>query len=61
TGRLALLSARPAVALRNTAVSAVSRFGPGLVLVRPAPVFVRGVADPAPSGQALRAREAQAP
>ncbi|MFJ6354526.1 FAD-dependent monooxygenase [Streptomyces sp. NPDC092046] len=32
TGRLALLSARPAVALRNTAVSAVSRFGPGLVL-----------------------------
>ncbi|MFC8507961.1 FAD-dependent monooxygenase [Streptomyces sp. NPDC057411] len=32
TGQLALLSAGPAVALRNTAVSAVSRFGPGLVL-----------------------------
>lgn len=32
TGRLALLSARPAVALRNTAFAAVSRFGPGLVL-----------------------------
>ncbi|MCX2183736.1 FAD-dependent monooxygenase [Streptomyces sp. SKN60] len=32
TGRLALLSARPAVALRDAAVTAVSRFGPGLVL-----------------------------
>ncbi|MEU7021883.1 FAD-dependent oxidoreductase [Streptomyces sp. NPDC046203] len=32
TGRLALLSARPAVALRDTAMTAVSRFGPGLVL-----------------------------
>ncbi|MFI8824971.1 FAD-dependent monooxygenase [Streptomyces sp. NPDC053431] len=31
-GRLALLSARPAVALRDTAMTAVSRFGPGLVL-----------------------------
>ncbi|MFG3346452.1 FAD-dependent monooxygenase [Streptomyces sp. NPDC048018] len=32
TGRLALLSARPAVALRDAAVTAVSRFGPGLLL-----------------------------
>ncbi|MEU9864701.1 FAD-dependent monooxygenase [Streptomyces sp. NPDC047971] len=32
TGRLALLSAPPAVALRNGVVAAVSRFGPGLVL-----------------------------
>ncbi|MEU5986186.1 FAD-dependent monooxygenase [Streptomyces sp. NPDC047434] len=32
TGRLALLAARPAVALRNALVVAVSRFGPGLVL-----------------------------
>lgn len=32
TGRLAMLSARPAVALRNALVTAVSRFGPGLIL-----------------------------
>ncbi|MFF7779929.1 FAD-dependent monooxygenase [Streptomyces tanashiensis] len=32
TGALTMLSARPAVALRDTAVSAVSRFGPGLAL-----------------------------
>ncbi|MET9952744.1 FAD-dependent oxidoreductase [Streptomyces sp. NPDC006339] len=32
TGRLALLSARPAVALRDTAVTAASRLGPGLIL-----------------------------
>ncbi|WP_406056321.1 FAD-dependent monooxygenase [Streptomyces sp. NBC_01077] len=32
TGAVTLLSARPAVALRATLVSAVSRFGPGLVL-----------------------------
>ncbi|MFD7320239.1 FAD-dependent monooxygenase [Streptomyces sp. NPDC059875] len=32
TGRLTLLSARPAVALRNALIAAVSRFGPGLVL-----------------------------
>ncbi|MCX4986941.1 FAD-dependent monooxygenase [Streptomyces sp. NBC_00572] len=32
TGAVTLLSARPAVALRSTLVSAVSRFGPGLVL-----------------------------
>ncbi|MFH8624273.1 FAD-dependent monooxygenase [Streptomyces vietnamensis] len=32
TGALTMLSARPAVALRNTAVSAVSLFGPGLAL-----------------------------
>ncbi|MFE5943014.1 FAD-dependent monooxygenase [Streptomyces sp. NPDC056480] len=32
TGAVTLLAARPAVALRATLVSAVSRFGPGLVL-----------------------------
>ncbi|CAM5604171.1 FAD-dependent monooxygenase [Streptomyces tanashiensis] len=32
TGALTMLSARPAVVLRDTAVSAVSRFGPGLAL-----------------------------
>ncbi|MER7520522.1 FAD-dependent oxidoreductase [Streptomyces sp. NPDC126499] len=32
TGRLALLSARPAVALRDTAVTTLSRLGPGLIL-----------------------------
>ncbi|MFE5975863.1 FAD-dependent monooxygenase [Streptomyces sp. NPDC056460] len=32
TGAVTLLAARPAVALRSTLVSAVSRFGPGLVL-----------------------------
>lgn len=32
TGAVTLLAARPAVALRTTLVSAVSRFGPGLVL-----------------------------
>ncbi|WP_406859566.1 FAD-dependent monooxygenase [Streptomyces sp. HUAS MG47] len=32
TGRLTLLSARPAVAVRNTLIAAVSRCGPGLVL-----------------------------
>ncbi|MFF7440419.1 FAD-dependent monooxygenase [Streptomyces sp. NPDC008122] len=32
TGALTMLSARPAVALRSAAVSAVSRFGPGLAL-----------------------------
>ncbi|MFH8837829.1 FAD-dependent oxidoreductase [Streptomyces sp. NPDC017868] len=32
TGALTLLAARPAVALRSAAVSAVSRFGPGLAL-----------------------------
>ncbi|MCT4353610.1 FAD-dependent monooxygenase [Streptomyces sp. Je 1-79] len=32
TGRLTLVSARPAVALRNGLIAAVSRFGPGLVL-----------------------------
>jgi len=32
TGSLTLLSARPAVALRDTLVRTVSRFGPGFVL-----------------------------
>ncbi|MFD9248285.1 monooxygenase, partial [Streptomyces sp. NPDC059556] len=32
TGAVTLLAARPAVALRSALVSAVSRFGPGLVL-----------------------------
>ncbi|MEU8759393.1 FAD-dependent monooxygenase [Streptomyces sp. NPDC048659] len=32
TGRLATLSARPAVSLRNAAVTAASRLGPGLLL-----------------------------
>ncbi|MER7956593.1 FAD-dependent monooxygenase [Streptomyces sp. NPDC096030] len=32
TGRLTLLTAPPAVALRNALIAAVSRFGPGLVL-----------------------------
>lgn len=32
TGRLTLLSARPAVAARDALITAVSRFGPGLVL-----------------------------
>ncbi|MET9433087.1 FAD-dependent monooxygenase [Streptomyces sp. NPDC006551] len=32
TGRLTLLSARPAVAVRDALISAVSHFGPGLVL-----------------------------
>lgn len=32
TGRLTLMSAPPAVALRNALIAAVSRFGPGLVL-----------------------------
>ncbi|MFF8606463.1 FAD-dependent monooxygenase [Streptomyces sp. NPDC015346] len=32
TGRLTLLSTRPAVALRDALIAAVSRFGPGLVL-----------------------------
>ncbi|MGW6568943.1 FAD-dependent monooxygenase [Streptomyces sp. NPDC054975] len=32
TGRLTLLSARPAVAVRDALIAAVSRFGPGLVL-----------------------------
>ncbi|MFJ3583578.1 FAD-dependent monooxygenase [Streptomyces sp. NPDC090127] len=32
TGRLTLVSARPAVAVRDALITAVSRFGPGLVL-----------------------------
>ncbi|MDT9693569.1 FAD-dependent monooxygenase [Streptomyces sp. P9(2023)] len=32
TGRLTLVSARPAVAVRDALIAAVSRFGPGLVL-----------------------------
>lgn len=51
TGLLALLSARPAVALRNTAVTAVSRFGPGLVLRG-----FDGIADWTPPADAYRGR-----
>ncbi|MFF7178817.1 FAD-dependent monooxygenase [Streptomyces sp. NPDC008121] len=50
TGRLTLVSARPAVAVRDTLIAAVSRFGPGLVLRG-----FDGIADwkppaPAPAG-----------
>ncbi|WP_137990664.1 FAD-dependent monooxygenase [Streptomyces vilmorinianum] len=51
TGRLTLLSARPAVALRNGLIAAVSRFGPGLVLRG-----FDGIADWRPPAPAARSR-----